>query len=61
MKKYVLCNENTFTSVVLQSLLAVLTIKCKHYLNAVISIVTAKSTIITVTLPYNIAPSLTVN
>ena len=61
MNKYVLCNKNTFASVVLQSLLAFLTIKCKHYLNAVVSIVTAKCTIIAVTLPYNIAPSLTVN
>ena len=61
MNKYVLCNKNTFASVVLQSLLAFLTINYKHYLNAVVSIVTAKSTIIAVTLPYNIAPSLTVN
>ena len=61
MNKYVLCNKNTFASVVLQSPLAFLTINCKHYINAVVSIVTAKSTIIAVTLPYNIAPSLTVN
>ena len=61
MNKYVLCYKNTFASVVLQSLLAFLTINCKHYLSAVVSIVTAKSTIIAVTLPDNIAPSLTVN
>ena len=61
MNKYVLCNKNTFASVVLQSPLAFLTINCKHYLNAVVSIVTAKSTIIAVTLSYKIAPSLTVN
>ena len=60
MNRYVLCNKNTFASVVLQSLLAFLTINCKHYLNAVVSIVTAQSTIFAVTLPYNIAPSLTV-
>ena len=59
MNKYVLCNKNTFASVVLQSPLAFLTINCKHYLSAVVSIVTAKSTIIAVTLPYNIALSLT--
>ena len=60
MNKYFLCIKNTFASVVLQSLLAFLTINCKHYLNAVVSIVTEKSTIIAVTLPYNIAPSFTV-
>ena len=60
MNKYVLCNKNTFASVVLQSLLAFLTINCKHYLNAVVSIVTAKSTTFEVTLIDNIAPSLTV-
>ena len=61
MNKYVLCINNTFASVVLQSLLAVLTINCKHYSNAVVSVVTAKSTIIGATFPYNIAPSLTAN
>ena len=61
MNKYVLCINNTFASVVLQSLLAFLTINCKHYLNAVVSIVTAKSTIIAVTLIYNIAQVLLLN
>ena len=60
MDKYVSCNKNTFASVVLQSLLAFLTNNCKHYLNAVVSIVTAKSTIIASTLPYHIAPTPTV-
>ena len=59
MNKYVLCNKNTFASVVLQSLLAFLTINCKHYLNAVVSIVTAKSTTFEVNLSYNITLSLT--
>ena len=60
MNKYVLCNKNTFASVVLQSPLAFLTINCKHYLNAVVSIVTAKSTTFEVNLSYNITLSLTV-
>ena len=59
MNKYVLCNKNTFASVVLQSLLAFVTINCKHYLNAVVSIVTAKSTIIAGTFSYNITLSHT--
>ena len=59
MNKYVLCNKNTFASVVLQSLLAFLTINYKHYLNAVVSIVTAKSTTFEVNLSYNITLSLT--
>ena len=59
MNKYVLCNKNTFARVVLQSLLAFLTINCKHNLNDNFSIVTKKSTIIAGTLSYNIAPSLT--
>ena len=60
MNKYVLCNKNTFPCVILQSLLAFLTNSWKNYLNAVVSIVTGKSTIIAVTLPYNIAPTPTV-
>ena len=60
MNKYVLCINNTFASVVLQSLPPFLTINCKHYLNAVVSIVTAKSKIIAVTLIDNIAPTPTV-
>ena len=59
MNKYVLCNKNTFASVVLQSLYAFLTINCKNYLNAVVSIVTAKSTTFEVNLSYNITLSLT--
>ena len=61
MNKYVLCIKNTFASVVLQSVLAILTIICKHYENTVISFVTAKSTTFGVTLSYNVALSLTVN
>ena len=59
MNKYVLCINNTFASVVLQSLLAFLTINCKHYSNAVVSVVTAKSTTLEVNLSYNITLSLT--
>ena len=60
MNNYVLCIKNTFASVVLQSLLAILCIICKHYLNTVISFVTAKSTTFGVNLSYNVALSLTV-
>ena len=60
MNKYVLCIKNTFASVVLQSLLAILTIVCKHYCNRVISFVTAKSTTYIVNLSYNVALCLTV-
>ena len=60
MNKYVLCIKNTFASVVLQSLLAILYIICKHYQNTVISFVTAKSTNFGVNLSYNVALSLTV-
>ena len=59
MNKYVLRTTSRFSSVVLQSPLAFLTINCKHYLNAVVSIVTAKSTTFEVNLSYNIALSLT--
>ena len=60
MNKYVLCIKITFVSVVQQSLLAILTIVCKHYYNRVISFVTAKSTTYIVNLSYNVALSLTV-
>ena len=60
MNKYVLCINITFASFALQSLLAILTIICKHYQNTVISFVTAKSTTYIVNLSYNVALSLTV-
>ena len=60
MNKYVLCINITFASVALHSLLAILTIVCKHYLNTVISYVTAKSTTYIANLSYNVALSLTV-
>ena len=37
MNKYVLCTKDTFASVVLQNLLAILTINYKHYLTTVVS------------------------
>ena len=60
MNKYVLCIKNTFASVVLQSILAIFCIICKHYQNTVITFVAAKSTIFGVNLSYNVALSLTV-
>ena len=60
MNKYVLCTKNTFARVVLQSLLAILNISYKHYLNTVVSIVTANCTTVEVNLSYNVALSLTV-
>ena len=60
MNKYVLCIKETFANVILQSILTILYIICKHYLNTVISFVTAKSTTFGVNLSYNVALSLTV-
>ena len=60
MNKYVLCIKETFANVVLQSILTIFYIICKHYLNTVISFVTAKSTTFGVNLSYNVALSLTV-
>ena len=60
MNKYVLCVEKTSASVVLQSLLAIITIYFKNYLNTVLSIVIAKSTTFEVNVPQNIALSHTV-
>ena len=60
MNKYVLCIKNTFASVVLQSLLAILTINCKHYSNTVVSIITVISTTVEVNLSENVALSPTV-
>ena len=59
MNKYFACTKNTFASVVLQSLLAIITINCKRYLNTVVSIVIAYSTTVEVNLSYNVALSLT--
>ena len=61
MNKYFLCIKNTFASVVLQSLLAILTNNCKYYSNTVVSIVTANSTAFEVNLSYYIEVSLFVN
>ena len=61
MNKYVLCTKNTFASFVLQSLLAILTINHKHYLNTVVSNVTENSTTVEVNLSDNVALSLTLN
>ena len=55
MNKYVLCIKNTFARVVLQSLLAFLNINYKHYLNTVVSIVTANCTTVEVNFSYNVA------
>ena len=60
MDKYVLCIKNPFASVVLQSLLAILTINCKHYSNTVASIITVISTAVEVNLSDNVALSPTV-
>ena len=61
MNKYVLCTKNTFASVALQSLLAIRTINYNHYLNTVVSIVTASCTHVEVNLSCNVALSLTLN
>ena len=60
MNKYVLCTKDTFASVVLQSLLAILTINYKHYLTTVVSSVTVNSTTVEVNLSDNVALSSTV-
>ena len=60
MNKYVLCIEETFASVVLQSILTIFYIICKHWQNTVISFVTAKSTTFRLNLSYNVALSFTV-
>ena len=52
--------KNTFASVVLQSLAAILNVICKHYRNANVSNVTAKITIFEAFLSYNDALSVTV-
>ena len=60
MNKYVFCIKNTFGSVVLQSLAAILNVTSKHNINANVSNVAAKSTTFEVILSYNVALSLTV-
>ena len=60
MIEYVSFIKNTFASVVLQSLAAILNVIYKHYINANVSNVTAKSTNFEVILSYNVALSLTV-
>ena len=61
MDKYIFCAKKTFPSFVLQSLLAILTINHKHYLNTVVSNVTENSTTVEVNLSDNVALSLTLN
>ena len=60
MIEYVLCIKNTFASVVLESLAAILNVISKHYINANAINVAAKSTTFEVILSYNVALSLTV-
>ena len=60
MIEYVSFIKNTFASVVLQSLAAILNVICKHYINANVSNVTAKSKTFEVILSYIVALNLTV-
>ena len=60
MIEYVSIIKNTFASVVLQSLAAILIVISKHYINANAINVTAKITTFEVILSYNVALSLTV-
>ena len=60
MNEYEGCVENRFAGVVLYVLSAILMEKCNHYINTVVSIVVANSTIFEISLPNNIAPSLIV-
>ena len=52
--------ENRFAGFVFIVLSAILIEKCNHYINTVVSIVVANSTIFEISLINNIAPSLTV-
>ena len=60
MNNYVLGIKDTLASVVLPSLAAILNVISKHYINANVSNVAAKSTTLEVILSYNVALSLTV-
>ena len=60
MNNYVLGIKDTFASVVLKCLLAILNIICKPCIKANVINVTAKSTTFEVILSYNVARSLTV-
>ena len=52
--------KNTFASVVLQGLAAILNVISRHYIKSNVIDVTAKSTTFEVILSYNVALSLTV-
>ena len=61
MNKFVLCVKiKVCESCCFIKSFAIITINCKHYLNTIVSIVTAKSTTFEVNVPQNIALSLTV-
>ena len=60
MIEYVSFIKNTFASVVLQSLVAILNVTSKHNINANVSNVAANSTTFEVILSYNVALSLPV-
>ena len=60
MNEYERCVKNRFAGFLFIVLSAILIEKCNHFIKTVFSIVVANSTIFEISLPNNIAPSLTV-